>query len=318
MSQSGLTAEPRVAWPSNGISEVPFRLYTDPDAVPARAGADLQGPDLELSLPRRSRLANPGDYVATTIGETAVIVARDAAGAINAFVNRCAHRGNLLCLERARQRQGDHLHLSRLDLRPRRPADRRRVRARRQAPGRHAAGIPQGRAPSAAAARRRIRRPGVRHVQRRDTRSRNLSRPRRHARPAARAEPARPHLLGRSTQVMPNNWKLYFENVKDTYHASILHSVPDDVPDQPAAACRAASTSTTAAAIISATPSSTTRPRTPTTRRRQLRADSEFQLAGQLGRRIGRRIRRRRLGADPDRVSRAWCCSRCATRSRCG
>jgi anthranilate 1,2-dioxygenase large subunit len=22
---------------------------------------------------------------------------------------------------------------------------------------------------------------------------------------------------------MPNNWKLYFENVKDTYHASILH-----------------------------------------------------------------------------------------------
>ena len=46
-------------------------------------------------------LAKPGDYVATTIGETAVIVVRDAAGAINAFVNRCAHRGNLLCLERA-------------------------------------------------------------------------------------------------------------------------------------------------------------------------------------------------------------------------
>ncbi len=31
------------------------------------------------------------------------------------------------------------------------------------------------------------------------------------------------HVLGRSTQVLPNNWKLYFENVKDTYHASILH-----------------------------------------------------------------------------------------------
>ena len=46
-------------------------------------------------------LAKPGDYVATTVGETAVIVVRDAAGAINAFVNRCAHRGNLLCLERA-------------------------------------------------------------------------------------------------------------------------------------------------------------------------------------------------------------------------
>jgi phenylpropionate dioxygenase-like ring-hydroxylating dioxygenase large terminal subunit len=33
--------------------------------------------------------------------------------------------------------------------------------------------------------------------------------------------PAR--ILGRSTQVLPNNWKLYAENTKDTYHASILH-----------------------------------------------------------------------------------------------
>ena len=32
------------------------------------------------------------------------------------------------------------------------------------------------------------------------------------------------HILGRSTQILPNNWKLYVENTKDTYHASILHS----------------------------------------------------------------------------------------------
>jgi anthranilate 1,2-dioxygenase large subunit len=35
-------------------------------------------------------------------------------------------------------------------------------------------------------------------------------------------EPA--HIIGRSSQTLPNNWKLYAENVKDTYHASILHS----------------------------------------------------------------------------------------------
>ena len=29
--------------------------------------------------------------------------------------------------------------------------------------------------------------------------------------------------LGRFTQVLPNNWKLYMENAKDSYHASILH-----------------------------------------------------------------------------------------------
>ena len=29
--------------------------------------------------------------------------------------------------------------------------------------------------------------------------------------------------LGCYTQVLPNNWKLYMDNVKDTYHASLLH-----------------------------------------------------------------------------------------------
>jgi anthranilate 1,2-dioxygenase large subunit/terephthalate 1,2-dioxygenase oxygenase component alpha subunit len=31
-------------------------------------------------------------------------------------------------------------------------------------------------------------------------------------------------VLGRFTQRLPNNWKLYIENVKDTYHASLLHA----------------------------------------------------------------------------------------------
>jgi anthranilate 1,2-dioxygenase large subunit/terephthalate 1,2-dioxygenase oxygenase component alpha subunit len=31
-------------------------------------------------------------------------------------------------------------------------------------------------------------------------------------------------VLGRTVQVLPNNWKLYAENVKDTYHASLLHA----------------------------------------------------------------------------------------------
>jgi len=30
-------------------------------------------------------------------------------------------------------------------------------------------------------------------------------------------------VLGRFTQPLPNNWKLYMENVRDTYHASLLH-----------------------------------------------------------------------------------------------
>ena len=30
-------------------------------------------------------------------------------------------------------------------------------------------------------------------------------------------------MLGAYTQVLPNNWKLYMDNTKDTYHASLLH-----------------------------------------------------------------------------------------------
>ncbi len=68
-----------------------------------------------------------------------------------------------------------------------------------------------------------LARPGVRHVQRR---MRPTWKPiSGRTSPAASAACSnRPvHMLGRSTQVLPNNWKLYFENVKDTYHASILH-----------------------------------------------------------------------------------------------
>src|SRR3546814_6711517 len=31
-------------------------------------------------------------------------------------------------------------------------------------------------------------------------------------------------VIGRFTQALPNNWKLYAENVRDTYHASLLHT----------------------------------------------------------------------------------------------
>ena len=30
-------------------------------------------------------------------------------------------------------------------------------------------------------------------------------------------------VIGRFTEVLPNNWKLYAENVRDSYHASLLH-----------------------------------------------------------------------------------------------
>src|SRR5947207_13361243 len=88
-----------ISWPSNALSEVPFRVYTDPEQYRLEQERIFKGPTWSF-LCLAAELPNPGDYIATPIGETAVIVTRDAEGANNAFVNRCEHRGNLLCFER--------------------------------------------------------------------------------------------------------------------------------------------------------------------------------------------------------------------------
>jgi len=217
---SGL-GEHALTWPSNGLSEVPFRLYTDPAQYHLEQEQIFKGPTWNY-LCLAAEIANPGDYVATTIGEAEVVVTRDTAGAINGFVNRCAHRGNLLCFER----RGNVKEISCIyhgwtyDL-----AGRLTGVAFERGVKRQGGMPPEFRKDEHNLARLKVTElaglvfgtfcddapdletylgpavtGGVRRV---------LNRP--------------VHILGRSTQVLPNNWKLYFENVKDTYHASILH-----------------------------------------------------------------------------------------------
>ena len=221
MSELGADAIRGVPWPSNGLTEIPFRLYTDPEQYQLEQDRIFKGPTWSF-LCLSAEILKPGDYVATTIGETAVIVTRDAEGAINAFVNRCAHRGNLLCLkrrgnvkeisciyhgwtydltgkltgvafERGVKRQGG--------MPPEFRKDEHNLQRLRVA---EFAGLVfgsfRGDAPDLETYLGPKIAGGIRRV---------LNRPAR--------------ILGRSTQVLPNNWKLYAENTKDTYHASILH-----------------------------------------------------------------------------------------------
>jgi len=50
------------------------------------------------------RLEKPGSYFTTMIGRIPVVVLRDKSGAINAFMNVCPHRGNLVCLGEGQRR----------------------------------------------------------------------------------------------------------------------------------------------------------------------------------------------------------------------
>jgi anthranilate 1,2-dioxygenase large subunit len=82
-------------WPALDYSRVPYRLYHDAEIYEREQERIFRGPvwsflGLEAEIPK------PGDFRATWVGDTPVIVNRDEKGVLRAFVNRCAHRGALV------------------------------------------------------------------------------------------------------------------------------------------------------------------------------------------------------------------------------
>ena len=85
MSETLPNTDPTAVWPSAGVSEVPFRVYTDTTGYAREQERIYKGPTWNY-LCLAIEIPNAGDYIQTTIGEVAVIVVRGADGAINAFV----------------------------------------------------------------------------------------------------------------------------------------------------------------------------------------------------------------------------------------
>jgi anthranilate 1,2-dioxygenase large subunit len=82
----------KIDWPRNDYSRVPFRLYHDPSVYALEMERVFRGPVWNY-LALEAELPNPGDYRTTWIGDSPVVVTRAQDGTIHAFVNRCAHRG---------------------------------------------------------------------------------------------------------------------------------------------------------------------------------------------------------------------------------
>jgi len=85
-------------WPIEGNARVPYRVFADAEVYHAEGERIFLGPTWQY-LGLADELPEPGDYKTTFLGETPVILARGEDGAIHAMVNRCAHRGNLVCLK---------------------------------------------------------------------------------------------------------------------------------------------------------------------------------------------------------------------------
>lgn len=82
----------QVDWPRDDYSRVPYWLYHDEAVYAAEMQRIFRGPVWSY-LALEAELPNAGDFRTTWVGDTSVVVSRAADGKVHAFANRCAHRG---------------------------------------------------------------------------------------------------------------------------------------------------------------------------------------------------------------------------------
>ena len=208
-------------WPDEGYSRIPYGVYTDAGVYQEEQQKIFRGPvwnfvGLEQEIP------GIGDFRTIYIGETPVIVVRDDTGEVRVMVNRCAHRGNLVCVgtEGHVKELTCVYHNWRYDLQGKlinvafgkgvdgkggMPEDFEQGNFGLQnlKPSSYAGLIFASFSDDPVAFEAFLGHEMLENMERVVGRDMEL--------------------LGTYTQYMPNNWKLYMENVRDSYHASILH-----------------------------------------------------------------------------------------------
>jgi phenylpropionate dioxygenase-like ring-hydroxylating dioxygenase large terminal subunit len=213
--------EQTIHWQA-GLTRVPYEVYTDPQLAAREQEKVFRG-EVWNYLCLEADLPSGGQYRTTFVGATPVVVVKDDDGEVYAFENRCAHRGALIALEKSGRvdggfqcvyhawsynRQGDLIGVA--------------FEAGVKGQGGMAASFcKQEHGP------RKLRVavycglvfgsfsedvPGIEEYLGEEICQR-----------IERVLHKPVEVIGRFTQALPNNWKLYVENVKDSYHASLLH-----------------------------------------------------------------------------------------------
>lgn len=208
-------------WPEEATIRVPYQVFLDPALYAQEQERIFRGPiwnyvALEAEVP------NPQDFKATFIGDTPIVVTRDKDGALHAVVNRCAHRGALVCREPRGNRatQVCVYHQWSYDL----AGNLIGVPFRKGIGGKP--GYPDDFQPSQNSLQKlRVATYNGLIFASFDATVEPLAE---YLGPQMRAtldevftRPIR--VLGNGRQFIRANWKLYAENVRDPYHASLLH-----------------------------------------------------------------------------------------------
>jgi phenylpropionate dioxygenase-like ring-hydroxylating dioxygenase large terminal subunit len=216
-----MRAEPARVWTDDGVTRIPYWVYQDQAVYRNEQKKIFNGPTWNY-LCLEAEIPNNGDFRTTFAGEMPVIVVRGTDGEIYAFENRCAHRGALISLEDGGNAQDFTCvyHAWRYDL----EGNLKGVAFQQGVNGK--GGMPDSFCMESHGPRK-LRTasvcglvfasldedvPPIEEYLGEEIVSR-----------IERVLHKPVKVLGRFKQMLPNNWKLYFENVKDSYHASLLH-----------------------------------------------------------------------------------------------
>ncbi|MFM9970629.1 MAG: Rieske 2Fe-2S domain-containing protein [Burkholderiales bacterium] len=83
-------------WPAEGPSRAPYWTFVDPATYQREQEKIFRGSNWHF-LGLEAEVPDPGSYKSNRIGDTPVVLTRDHDGSLHAVVNRCAHRGNIVC-----------------------------------------------------------------------------------------------------------------------------------------------------------------------------------------------------------------------------
>jgi len=210
-----------IEWRGPGFTRIPYGVYSGQALGQQEQERIFRGPTWNY-LCLEAELPEGGSFRTTFVGETPVVVVKDDDGEIYAFENRCAHRGALLALEKSGKVENFQCVYHAWSYN--RQGDLTGVAFEKGVKGK--GGMPQSFCKEEHGPRKLLvaRYCGLVFGSFSDD-----------APPieeylgeeiCARIERVlhKPvQVIGRFTQALPNNWKLYVENVKDSYHASLLH-----------------------------------------------------------------------------------------------
>ena len=87
-----------VTWPEGGVTRIPYAVYSDPDIYALEQRRIFRGPIWHY-LGMEVQIEAPGSYMLAQVGDTPVILLRDHEGEVRALVNRCSHKGTPLLYE---------------------------------------------------------------------------------------------------------------------------------------------------------------------------------------------------------------------------